>query len=288
MSGYNCVFEGMFKGSLCGRWPEAPVFATLLAFADKNGEIDYTPEAISVLTGWPMAILLEAIEKLTQPDPKSRFKGHQGRRLVATDPVRGWGWKVAAHEYYREKARKMGSDARRAADGSNAQRMRKRRVSEEVLGEVSNSRDSLRNATRVDPPSEAEADTYAEAQGKGKRSTPNKVEVSHAKPSLPPLEVKPNREKDLFGEKPKTKPARRCPADWVPSLEFQAWFKAEGYRFDLAKEVEAMKDCEFRVAHSDWNATARKWMRTKAERLGRNSNGGTYRPGPRPPQLQKF
>lgn len=121
MAGYTPVFDTVFNGTLCGKWPVLPVWLTLLPLADWRGHIDMTPEAIAARTGWPMELLLEGIEALCQPDPRSRSKGEDGRRLVLIDAERPWGWRVVNIAIYREKA----SGANQVADGRNAEKVRR-------------------------------------------------------------------------------------------------------------------------------------------------------------------
>lgn len=35
---------------------------------------------------------------------------------------------------------------------------------------------------------------------------------------------------------------------------------------DFYEALEAMRDWEFKIAHSDWDATLRTWIRTEAKR----------------------
>lgn len=131
--GYTPVFDSVYRGTLCGQWPTLPVWLTILPLADANGEIDYTTQAISSMTGWPMELLLTALEKLTSPDPDSRSTDSDGRRLELVDPAnRKWGWRVVNHSKYREKARLTSKAARESASGVNADRMQQRRKPEPI------------------------------------------------------------------------------------------------------------------------------------------------------------
>lgn len=154
MSGYTPIFDSVYAGSLCGKWPTTAVWVTLLPLCDKNGHIDLSYQAICALTGWPLDLLKQGIEELLRPDPDSRSDVEDGRRLVPIDPGRTWGWKVVNHGLYREKARKMAFDQARVADGRNADRLRERRQTRD---------DPTRPAmTRRDPPSNANTDSNKE------------------------------------------------------------------------------------------------------------------------------
>lgn len=120
--GYTPVFDSVFHGTLCGKWPTLPVWLTILPMADRNGHIDMTYQAMSALTGWPIDLLKQAIAELMAPDPESRSDENEGRRLELIDAHRSWGWRVVNHGKYREKARKASYDAARTESGRDAER----------------------------------------------------------------------------------------------------------------------------------------------------------------------
>lgn len=122
MSGYTPVFDSVFEGTLCGRWPTLPVWLTILPMADKNGHIDRTVRNISLVTGWPENLLQQAITELMEPDAQSRSESDDGRRLVLIDPEnRQWGWRVVNIQVYRSKA----SGQNQITDGRNADKVRR-------------------------------------------------------------------------------------------------------------------------------------------------------------------
>jgi len=122
MSGYTPVFRSIYSGSLHGQWPAAAVMASLLPLCDASGRIDIHPRAIAAMTGWPLNLLLQGIEQLMAPDPESRSKEAEGRRLVLLDPEQPWGWQMVNFMSYREKARLMAKNAREVASGQNRER----------------------------------------------------------------------------------------------------------------------------------------------------------------------
>jgi hypothetical protein len=153
MAGYTPVFDSVFHGTLCGKWPTLPVWLTILPMADKNGHIDMSYQAMSALTGWPVDLLKQAMAELTAPDPESRSEAEEGRRLVLIDPEnRSWGWRVVNHGKYRERARKQSWDAERTASGKDAERKRVSRGT---------SRDAPTSpaASRLSPLSDTDTDT---------------------------------------------------------------------------------------------------------------------------------
>ena len=178
MSGYTVVFDSVYHGTLCGRWPTLPVWLTILPMADKHGHIDLTHQAIAALTGWPIELLKQAINELMQPDPESRSEAHEGRRLVLIDPDnRSWGWKVVNHERYREKARKSAYDAERTASGKDRERKAEEREQRPAM-----SRDVPRDPamSRSVPLSDSDANTDSDKEKNSDTST--------SSPSQPPVE----------------------------------------------------------------------------------------------------
>lgn len=125
MSGYTPVFDTVFNGTLCGKWPDLPVWLSLLPLADWRGHIDMTPQAISKMTGWPIDLLTRGIQALMEPDEDSRSPDESGRRLVPLDPARKWGWRVVNIQKYRRLASGQNQSAGQVADGRNAEKVRR-------------------------------------------------------------------------------------------------------------------------------------------------------------------
>lgn len=149
MAGYTPVFDSVFEGSLCGKYPETAAWLFLLALADKNGHVDKSPTFISAVTGMPVDVLERCIGEFCEPDEKSRTPDSDGRRLIPLDPERPWGWLIVNHGKYREKARKASYDAARTASGADAARKRDERASVPTRPAMS----------RADPLSDADADS---------------------------------------------------------------------------------------------------------------------------------
>jgi hypothetical protein len=153
-TGYNVLFDP-YKGTLYGRFPAGPVFVSVfLALADQQGVVDESLQAISGRTGWPMDLLTRAIDELMQPDPESRSKDFDGKRLVLIDENRKWGWRVVNHQVYRDKARLMSKSARERDTGSNASRMRDRRRPPVTAGDRLSYSNTNTNSERTPLPPE--------------------------------------------------------------------------------------------------------------------------------------
>ena len=64
------------------------VWVTMLALADKNGYVGASVPGLAKLAGVSLQAAETAIGKFLGPDPMSRSKEHEGRRIVESD--RGW------------------------------------------------------------------------------------------------------------------------------------------------------------------------------------------------------
>lgn len=229
--GYTPVFDSVFHGTLCGRWPTLPVWLTILPMADRHGHIDMTFQAMSALTGWPIELLRQAVAELMEPDPESRSEAEEGRRLVLIDPEnRQWGWRVVNHGRYREKARLIAKDSDRTASGRDADRKR---------------------AERASPAS-------------GDNQDPRSPDVSPAVPRCPPASPAvplsysySDSDTDKKRERAR-KRASRAPEGFDPDRQHAL---AELPDLDVDAEIGKFRDWEFRTPRSDWPATWRNWIR---------------------------
>ncbi len=83
------------------------VFYDLLAEADENGHIDMTLPALARRCNLPTDAVENAIHALSSPDPMSKSKTEDGRRIVPIENERPWGWRLVNHAKYREKGSKQ-------------------------------------------------------------------------------------------------------------------------------------------------------------------------------------
>lgn len=217
MSGFTPVFDTVFDGTLCGRWPTLPVWLTILPMADKNGHIDMTFQAIAARSGWPLELLKQAFVELMAPDPESRTAECEGRRLELLDPDnRQWGWRVINHRGYREKARKASFDAARVEDGRNRERMQTRADPRSPA------------QTRNDPPSDSNSDSNSDVRvqnARDPRETGNAVRTPlDSLVEMPPaLSLRPQvePEADIHAHILEIK------ADWPRGCPHEDWITAE-------------------------------------------------------------
>lgn len=90
------------------------VWITMLALADKNGEVQGTVPGLARIAGVPTEACRNAIAKFLAPDPDSRSKDDEGRRI---EPIDG-GWFLINYAKYRE----MASDSDRKEKAAARQR----------------------------------------------------------------------------------------------------------------------------------------------------------------------
>jgi hypothetical protein len=128
VSGYTPLFNTALDGTLYGKWPHTGIWTCLLSQMDKHGNVDMNPNLLADKIGVPVDLLMSCINDFMQPDPGSRTKDHEGRRLGLIDPeARQWGWRVLNYAKYREKARKQQHQQVATETGKDAERKRRER-----------------------------------------------------------------------------------------------------------------------------------------------------------------
>ena len=87
------------------------VWITMLAIADKNGEVQGSVPGLARIAGVAVDDCRVAITKFLSPDPDSRTKDDEGRRIQAIDG----GWELLNFRKYRDMASKEDMQAMEAA-----------------------------------------------------------------------------------------------------------------------------------------------------------------------------
>lgn len=118
---YAKVFHQIFDSSIADNYKLRHFFMDLLVLADVNGVVDMTPTAISSRTRIPIEEVKTYLRALEQPDPESRTKEHQGRRIALVDDHRTWGWLIINYPRFRELA---SEEQRRAKTRDRVRRFR--------------------------------------------------------------------------------------------------------------------------------------------------------------------
>lgn len=128
------IFQQIFDSSIAENYEVRHVFEDMLKLADREGAVDMTMEAIARRTNVPLDKIKAGIEELCRPDPQSRTREHEGRRLLPISSDRSWGWVIVNYKKYREI---QDEDARRAAfrDAKRRQRHKASRKGAPSAGE---------------------------------------------------------------------------------------------------------------------------------------------------------
>ncbi len=73
-----------------------------IVLSDRDGVLDYTPEALAGATGYPVDVVKEGLRQLQEPDPNSRSEEYEGRRVVPLEEGKQNGWIVVNKAKYRD------------------------------------------------------------------------------------------------------------------------------------------------------------------------------------------
>ena len=107
MTGYTKLFSSIVASTI---WDEDPstrlVWITMLAISNADGTVDGSVPGLAHLARVAIPETEAALKKLLAPDPYSRSKEHDGRRIKEVDG----GWLILNRAKYREK---MNADERR-------------------------------------------------------------------------------------------------------------------------------------------------------------------------------
>lgn len=79
---YGKAYETMYEGSMIGSGLNVFAVWNYCIAKNRSGIIELNPDLLAFILGADKKEIIEAIEKLSSPDPKSRSKLEGGRRLV--------------------------------------------------------------------------------------------------------------------------------------------------------------------------------------------------------------
>lgn len=112
---YTKLFNSIITSTI---WSEDDrtriVWITMMAMADRNGEVQGTVPGLARIAGVPTEDCRAALTRFLSPDPDSRTKDDEGRRIQEIDG----GWALLNHGKYRD----MASDADRKEKAAIRQR----------------------------------------------------------------------------------------------------------------------------------------------------------------------
>lgn len=154
MPGWSKLFSSLVTSSLwCEDHPTIRVWIAMLATCDNEGRVEGSVPGFASLCRVSIPELESALAKFRAPDPHSRSKNDEGRRIRDIDG----GWFIINYPEYRDRGQ--------AKEGSRAPYMRKRRATKCNVLQPSVTRDTEAEAeAEVEADAEAEADSNNEKQ----------------------------------------------------------------------------------------------------------------------------
>jgi hypothetical protein len=195
--GYTKLFSSIVTSTI---WVESDrtriVWITMLAMADRNGEIQASIPGLARLAGVPIPDCEEALAKFIAPDRYSRTPNDEGRRI---EKIEG-GWALLNHAKYREMASRDDSKA------ANTERQRRHREKEKRNGIVTpcNATVTPSNVKVTHPLHIAEAEAEAEAEARNTHTAPVPVAVGDEAPAadcpFPPEVARQQSARELEAE----------------------------------------------------------------------------------------
>ena len=160
---YTKLFNSIITSTI---WSEDDqtriVWITMLAIADKNGEVQGSIPGLARIAGVPVESCRTAINKFLSPDIDSRTKDDEGRRI---EPIEG-GWHLLNHAKYRN----MASDADRAEKAAIRQAKHREKVKRNAIVTHSNASvtpESHQNS-QADTDTDTKEDTNTNTKTKSK------------------------------------------------------------------------------------------------------------------------
>jgi len=173
MAGYTKLFSDIITSTI---WREDDktriVWITLLALADRYGNINASIPGLVVLANVERKRCEAALRTLKSPDPDSRTRDYDGRRIEDIDG----GWHILNYAKYRNKMRSV-------------ERTEYLRIKQAEFRAKKNKTVDVNNVNQYQPIAEAEAEAEAKAEAKAIKE--KKEKKKRAAPFNPPslLEV---------------------------------------------------------------------------------------------------
>ena len=176
---YGKFHSSTFTGSMRGSGPVVfAVWAYVVSNTNQHSVIEINPDVVAFLLGCTPAEVEQAIETLCAPDPKSRCKDNDGRRLLKEGEFQYF---VPTHKHYREMKT---TEEKREYNRVKKQEERQRKSN--VERDVKN----VKDVNTSEAEAEALSDSYPESEAKAdlnsisKNNNDDGKKVSFSMPSL--------------------------------------------------------------------------------------------------------
>ena len=197
------------------------VWITMLALADKNGEVQGSIPGLARIAGVAVDDCRSSIDKFLSPDPDSRTRDDEGRRIEEIDG----GWHLLNHRKYREMASK---DESRESEAK-----RKARYRAKLARNVPDVSQTVRDMSQEVPENSHIAEAEAEAETEAVK--PKRVAAALSRFSKPSADEIAAYGRTLFPQ-------------FTKACEFWDFYESKGWKIGNSP----MKD---------WKATVRNWHR---------------------------
>lgn len=137
MTGYTKLFTDILTSTIWGEDDKTRiVWITMLALRDRNHKVSASIPGLARQANVDLESCEAAVRKLESPDPYSRSKEHEGRRIEAVDG----GWMILNGEKYRSK---MNDDERREYQRNKQAEYRKRKKTIKAQGKEDGANQAL-------------------------------------------------------------------------------------------------------------------------------------------------
>jgi hypothetical protein len=224
---YTKLFNSIITSTI---WSEDDktriVWITMLAIADKNGEVHGSIPGLARIAGVPVDDTRTAIHKFLSPDLDSRTKDDEGRRIEEIDG----GWLLLNHRKYREMA------SREEAKEAEAKRKARYRAKLARNGKMSHN-------VPDKSPNVPESLHIAEAEAEAEADVPHSLSPS--------------------GGKKKAKRFQKPTPEQVTAYAKTIGFDLDGNRF--CDHYEAKGWLLGKSPMKSWQAAVRTWKSNQAE-----------------------
>ena len=225
MSGYAKLSSTLVLSTV---WSEPHtvriVWITMLALADAGGYVGASLPGLADAARVTLEECQQALACFQRPDPYSRSKTHDGRRI---EEVAG-GWRLLNYGTYR-----AGRDPE-----TRRRQNREAQARHRDAQPVSHSQPQ----SAADKPESAQAEAEAEAEAEADQDTTASAVVGAAAPP-----------------KPRKRRWRRVPTGWEPNDGHRALAIKLGVSFDT--ELAKYRDHDYGTPKTDPDATFRNWLR---------------------------
>jgi hypothetical protein len=259
---YTKLFSDILASSI---WNEPDsvriVWITMLALSDRDGIVGASVPGLAHLARQPLEATAAALEVLSAPDPYSRTKDHDGRRISAIDG----GWQILNYERHRERA---SIEEKRAKDAARQARKRERDRAKDA------SRKVTRGPARSPKIAQAEADAEAKADASaGSSGPPTPAGPDVAMPSVPLGGRQDDQAAASGPEGPSGTAGPRGTDDETERIVLFKWLWSSAYRRNSQNRHHDVTDTVFRLHAADIGVEDLTKLAKKASFRGKNPAG---------------